>query len=340
MLPETVVAVISRGGRGGAKGAGEAAQLVDSTSPLWTHELVQQASGARNVVIFVPAGELHPTVGRGAQLDELIPGGPVNLAIVPVNTHVTGVFAALQDTGYQTHRAALIASVRQHIAVSYAGAWVRRIGKLDHPGASVPQHLAGWNPLTRGYFATLTPTKDVVSKPPDIDSGTSTVRVQRTSSAPQERVQQKLDAAFQPTHRTILDPGHQVATRWATANALEYVLTPDPAALRLPNPIGTCPNCGDPVWGLCAFCHLVPSTPAPAAAEDASLVGAHATTDPPEAAAFEAFAPDPEVTQEHAAAPTEPARPLARLPRHRLADRAPTTQADNPWLGGPHSPGS
>lgn len=247
-------------GRGGAGATDELSMVavVDPASPTWATDLFRSRGASGDAVVFVPELERTPQIGQGTQLDELLPERSPRVAVVTLPTHVTGILAAVRDCAPRFgHRAELIAAVRAHVAASDAGAWLRRVGRLESPSPSFGQHLGSWWPFGGGYFVTLHPAPAVRRRPTAVASA-ATPRVLRTSSAPARRTADALRRAYAAQHQEVLAVPHRPAARWGTDRAIEYVATPHPAALQLPVPDGRCPSCGDPIWGQCAFCHLLP----------------------------------------------------------------------------------
>lgn len=304
-----ILGVIARGGATGPSPL----SVIDPASPTWATDLFRSRPAA-TAIVFVPQLEGTPRIGQGTQLDELLPEHSPQVAVVPMPTHVTGVLAAVQDClPLLGSRAEFIAAVRAHAARSYAGAWLKRVAKLDAPSPSLLQHLRSWLPFTRGQFVGIHPALTVQGRPERPPQPLSTP-VLRTSAEPSGRVSDVLGAAYAPQHREMLPTAHRLAARWGTDQAVEYVVTPEPAALRLPPPDGRCPTCGDPVWGQCAFCHL--TTPNLEHWRSVSVPG------------VAPVAPEPEPIPQPAAVPEPQPKRAFQLPRHR-----PT--AENPWV---HSP--
>lgn len=330
-----ILGVIARGGT--APNAGPSPlSVIDPTSPVWATEFFLSRPGAPVAIIFVPQLERTPTIGRGAQLDELLPENSPQTAVVPLPTHVTGVLAAVQDClPLLRDRAEFIAAVRAHAERSYAGVWLKRVAKLDTPSPSLAQHLSSWLPFTRGHLVGIHPRLTVGSRP-ERPPQPMRAPVLRVSSEPNAKVAGQLAAAYAPSRQELLSSPHRLRARWGTEQALEYVATPDPAGLRLPAPDGRCPTCGDPVWGRCAFCHV--TIPTFEHWRSVTVPGV------PPVPADEAPPAEPRPGVE--APPAEPAPPQARafqLPRHRSAgqprrtQQAAATSDDNPWLHAPRA---
>lgn len=249
--------VIARGGAG-ATDALSMMTVVDPAAPTWAVDLFRSHGATGDAIVFVPELERSPRVGQGTQLDELLPEQSPHVAVVTLPTHVTGILAAVRDCVPRFgHRAELIAAVRAHVADSYAGVWLRRVGRLESPSPSFGQHLGSWWPFGGGYFAALQPVPAVRRRLRAV-AGDDTPRVLRTSSAPARRTADALRRAYGAQDQEVLAPPHRLVDRWGTDRAMEYVASPHAASLRLPVPEGRCPACGDPIWGRCAFCHLVP----------------------------------------------------------------------------------
>lgn len=250
-----VLGVVARGGAGPA-GDPSLAPVIDPSCLTWATDLFRGCGATGDAIVFVPDLERNPLVGRGAQLDELLPEQSPHVAVVPLHTHVTGIQAAIRDCAPQLgRRAEFIAAVRAHVAGSYAGAWLRRVGKLESPSPSFGQHLRSWSPLSRGYFATVHPSLQVRRRPTPAHSATGPL-VLRTSAAPDRRLEQALRGVYGAQQAEVLGAAHRPADRWGVDRVVEYVAGPDPMTLQLPPPEGRCPTCGDPMWGQCAFCHL------------------------------------------------------------------------------------
>ncbi|HWC22372.1 MAG TPA: hypothetical protein VG502_08755 [Flexivirga sp.] len=260
--PAPILGVIARGGVG-PTGDASVVTVTDPASPTWANDLFRSHGGSTNAIIFVPELERNPRIGRGTQLDELLPEQSPQVAVVNLPTHVTGIQAAIRDCApLLGQRAEFIAAVRAHVAGSYAGVWLRSVARLESPSPSFGQHLRSWVPFSRGQFVTLHPTVSVRRRPEALpatgDAPPGTARLLRASSAPNNRCATTLSTAYATHPPEVLGTSHRMAARWGSERAVEYVVTPEAAPLRLPPPDGRCPNCGDPIWGRCAFCHLTP----------------------------------------------------------------------------------
>lgn len=250
-----VLGVVARGGAGLA-GDASLAPVIDPSSLTWATELFHGSDAPGDAIVFVPDLERNPQIGRGTQLDELLPERSPRVAVVPLRTHVTGIQAAIRDCAPRLgRRAEFIAAVRAHVAGSYAGAWLRRVGRLESPSPSFRQHLGSWWPFSRGYFATVHPTLAVRRRATPTHPATGPL-VLRTSGPPDRRLDAALHRTYRPSQAVVLGASHRLAGRWGIDHVVEYVACPDPATLQLPPPDGRCPTCGDPIWGQCAFCHL------------------------------------------------------------------------------------
>lgn len=313
--PGSLLGVIARGG-GGMTSAG--LTIVDPASLTWATDFFRSSGATATAILFVPQLEQTPRIGQGTQLDELLPDHSPQLAVVSLPTHVTGIVAAIRDSApCLGNRAEFIAAVRHHVQSSYAGAWLKRVAKLDSPTPSLLQHIRSWLPLTHGQFVTLHP-QSAVGRRPAAPPQPGPPFVLRTSAEPQSFVRAALGAAYSPARQEVLPAGHRLGVRWGTDRVVEYVATPDPVSLQLPPPQGQCPTCGDPVWGQCAFCHLTP--PRLDRWSGVSVPGVSPlheqppTPEPPVAQ----VAPLVESTPKHV--PPEQAAPAPRafqLPRHR-----------------------
>ncbi|MFC6708024.1 hypothetical protein [Flexivirga alba] len=251
-----ILGVIARGGFG-PTGDASVVTVTDPASPTWANELFRSHGVTANAVIFVPELERNPRIGRGTQLDELLPEQSPQVAVVNLPTHVTGIQAAIRDCApLLGQRAQFIAAVRAHVAGSYAGVWLKSLAKLESPSPTFGQHLRSWIPFSRGQFVTLQPTVGVRRRLGPVPGDAS--RLLRTSSAPNSRCANTLRTAYATQQPEVLGTSHRMAARWGTDRAMEYVVTPEARHLRLPPPEGRCPTCGDPIWGQCAFCHLTP----------------------------------------------------------------------------------
>ncbi|GGB47537.1 hypothetical protein GCM10011492_43400 [Flexivirga endophytica] len=328
-LSAPMLGVIARGGAG-PTGDAPAVTVTDPGSPTWANDLFRSRGAAGDAIVFVPDLERDPRIGQGTQLDELLPEQSPQVAVVPLPTHVTGVLAAIRDCAPRLqHRAEFIAAVRAHVASSYAGAWLKRVGKLESPSPSFGQHLGSWWPFHGGYFVTLQPTAEVRRRPEAAVPNAAAVRVLRTSSAPDRRVGERLCSAYAVQHQEVLGAPHRLAARWGLDRAVEYVVSPEPAALQLSPPDGRCPTCGDPVWAQCAFCHLTPprlthwmSVQVPGVAPVIPTAPVPPASPPP--------------AQGQPPADPQPVKRAFQLPRARPA----APPADNPWLAtGDRSPG-
>lgn len=337
-----ILGVIARGGAGPTAGNSMVA-VADPASPTWANELFRSRGPVGDAIVFVPDLERNPRIGRGTQLDELLPEHSPRLAVVTLGTHVTGIMAAIQDCSPRLgHRAEFIAAVRAHVAASYAGAWLKRVGKLESPSPSFGQHLMSWLPFSPGYFVTLHPTLAVRRRPQTSAGDVGSARLLRTSSAPSRRVGDALRKAYGVQHEEVLGAAHRLSARWGVDRVIEYVVGPEPAALQLPMPDGRCPTCGDPIWGQCAFCHLIPSRLDHWASVAVPGLAPFGPTPPPideEAAqpvTESVVEPLPEPLPAPAPEPVPPPAPKRafQLPRHRPKAAAAESAANtsNPWL--------
>lgn len=319
-----VLGVIARGGPD-PSGDASMVTVIEPGSPTWANDLFRRTGVTGDAIVFVPELERNPRIKEGTQLDELLPEQSPHVAVVTLRTHVTGIQAAVRDCAPRLgHRAEFIAAVRAHVAGSYAGVWLKRVGRLETPSPSFGQHLASWVPFAGGFFAGLHPTLGVRRRPEPAPSGGPATRVLRTSGPPDRRVEEALVKAYGAARPEVLGAAHRVAARWGLRRALEYVVSPDPSTVQLPPPDGSCPTCGDPIWGHCAFCHL--TSPRLEHWSTVTVPGTKPAVD---------FEPEPVPAPPAAPAATPLPKLAFQLPRHRATTATPAGPPavdDNPWV--------
>lgn len=252
----SILGVIARGGAGAA-GDPSTVMVTDPSSPTWANDLFRSHGAAASAIVFVPDLERNPLIGRGTQLDELLPEHSPQVAVVGLPTHVIGIQAAIRDCApLLEQRSVFIAAVRAHVAGSYAGVWLKSVAKLESPSPSFGQHLESWLPFSRGHFVTLHPTVTVRRHLETVPGNVP--RVLRTSSPTDNRRSKDLRTAYGARRQEVIATSHRPAARWGSDRAVEFVVSPQ-AVPQLPSPDGRCPTCSDPIWGQCAFCHLTPA---------------------------------------------------------------------------------
>lgn len=165
------------------------------------------------------------------------------------------------------------------------GAWLPSVANLETPSPTLGQHVQSWFARGAGFLAVHGQGPDrpgwVAKLPlaqldnerrlPKVDAGAQPAYdCQAFGDLPEEAIAAlfAMGLSSRPTRREKFG---DTSTVWGTAKAVEFVIGPAGPGrssasraeeLRLPPPSGSCPSCGDPVWGpVCAFCRVTP-TPA------------------------------------------------------------------------------